>query len=55
MTQNRSRHASSAFAENHRESTSKRGFSPTLRLKALAAALGLGVLFWATVIYFLTR
>lgn len=52
MTRNRSRNAYSAFAEDHRElGAPKRPFSPTLRVKALAAAVALGLMFWSVVIY----
>ncbi|MCV9967504.1 hypothetical protein OIU34_37400 [Pararhizobium sp. BT-229] len=50
------RDAYSAFAEDHRElGAQKRAFSPTLRIKAIAAAVIIGVSFWAAVIYFVTR
>ncbi|WP_158515720.1 hypothetical protein [Pararhizobium polonicum] len=50
------RDAYSAFAEDHRELGAAKGpFSPTLRLKAIAAAVLAGVAFWGVVIYFLTR
>jgi hypothetical protein len=50
---NHRRAAYSAFAEDHRELAAAKGpFSPTLRIKALAAAVLAGVLFWGAVIYF---
>jgi hypothetical protein len=50
------REAYSAFAEDHRELGAAKGpFSPTLRMKALAAAVLAGVLFWSAVIYFTMR
>ncbi|CAN7361724.1 hypothetical protein [Pararhizobium sp. LjRoot238] len=50
------RDAYSAFAEDHRELGAAKGpFSPTLRIKALAAAVLAGVLFWGAVIYFIMR
>jgi hypothetical protein len=48
--------AYSVFAEDHRElGASKGAFSPTLRIKAITAAVIIGVSFWAAVIYFVTR
>jgi len=50
------RDAYSAFSEDHRElGASKGAFSPTLRIKAIAAAVFVGVSFWGAVIYFATR
>jgi hypothetical protein len=47
------RAAYSAFAADHRQLEAARGaFSPTLRIKALAAAVLAGVLFWSAIIYF---
>lgn len=50
------RDAYSAFAEDHKELGAAKGaFSPTLRMKAIAAAVLVGVSFWGAVIYFVTR
>ena len=46
----------SVFAEDHRElRASKRDFSPTLRIKAIAAALLAGIVFWAGLFYYIAR
>ncbi|MEK1925000.1 MAG: hypothetical protein AAAB11_06080 [Rhizobium giardinii] len=50
------RDAYSAFAEDHRQLGAAKGpLSPTLRIKALAAAVLAGALFWSAVIYFIIR
>lgn len=53
---NHRRDAYSAFAKDHRALGAAKGpFSPTLRIKVLAAAVLAGVLFWGAVIYFIMR
>lgn len=53
---NHRRDGYSAFAEDHRDLGVAQGpFSPTLRIKALAAAVLAGVLFWSLAIYFIMR
>ncbi|WP_349435679.1 hypothetical protein [Pararhizobium sp. A13] len=53
---NHRREAYSAFAEDHRQLGAAKGpFSPTLRIKALAAAVLAGVLFWGAVVFFIMR
>ncbi|MBB5535240.1 hypothetical protein [Rhizobium giardinii] len=50
------RDAYSAFAEDHRQLGAAKGpLSPTLRIRALAAAVLAGALFWSAVIYFIIR
>lgn len=43
----------SVFEQDHRSfGAPDRPFSPTLRIKAISAAVALGVLFWAGIWYF---
>ena len=53
---NQSRNVYSAFTKAPRELSANKGsFSPTLRLKALAAVLFVCLAFWGTAIYIFAR